>query len=271
MLKADLHIHSIASDGRHSPSEVLEMAHEAGLGLVSITDHDTVGGLEEASQAASRLGIQFVPGCEVSSTSTGQEVHLLAYGIDPSNAALDSFFTLQQTRRNDRAVEFLARLQKTGDLPASATLPEPELGRSIARPHIAKLLVDAGTASDFADAFRRYLTPGCTHFVPKPLPEGLDVIEVVHAAGGVVVLAHPGHGARHTMVLDLIRNGLDGIEVVHPAHDGSLEVYYRELAMRYGLFVTGGSDFHGNPKHGSSNLGEYWIKPDAKIMGMVWG
>ncbi len=262
-------MHSTASDGRLSPEEVIVLAHEKGLELVALTDHDTTSGLDEAKKAAFSLGIQFVLGCEVSSKALGTEVHLLAYGFEKENAGLNSFLLTQQERRNDRAAEFVFRLKKTGDLPAHSSLPPPEVGRSIARPHIAKLLMEAGTVSEFSEAFQRFLTPGCKHFVPKPLPDGRDVVDVVHAAGGVVVLAHPGHQMPHRVVLQLIEAGLDGIEVVHPSHDEGLEIYYRDLAFQHSKLVTGGSDFHGQPKHGGMTLGDYWIKPGPEILNMA--
>jgi predicted metal-dependent phosphoesterase TrpH len=131
------------------------------------------------------------------------------------------------------------------------------------------MLIDAGSVVDFADAFQRFLTPGCKPFVPKPLPDGHEVINVIHSAGGVVVLAHPGHQTPHRVVLQLIEEGLDGIEVVHPSHDESLQIYYRDVAYRHSKFVTGGSDFHGQPKHGGMTLGDYWIKPGPEILKMA--
>ncbi|MDA1028770.1 MAG: PHP domain-containing protein [Bacteroidetes bacterium] len=262
-------MHSTASDGRLSPEEVMVLAHEMGLEMVALTDHDTVHGIVDARRAAFRLGMGFLNGCEVSSKALGTEVHLLAYGFNLGHSGLDAFLLTQQQRRNDRAAEFISRLKKTGDLPPDSKPPVPQEGKSIARPHSAKMLIDAGTVTDFADAFQRFLTPGCKHFVPKPLPDGREVVDVVHAAGGVVVLAHPGHQMPHRVVLQLFDAGLDGIEVVHPSHDENLEIYYRDLAYQHSKFITGGSDFHGQPKHGGMTLGDYWIKPGPEILNMT--
>jgi 3',5'-nucleoside bisphosphate phosphatase len=268
-VKADLHMHSTASDGRLSPEGVIILANKAGLDMVSLTDHDTVSGLPVARKTAFSFGMRFLAGCEVSAKVVDTEVHLLSYGFDAENEALASFLLKQQERRTDRAAEFVERLKKSGDLPGSAKLPVPVAGKSIARPHIAKMLIDARSATDFADAFKRFLIPGSKHFVPKPLPEGQDVVDVVHAAGGVVVLAHPGHQTPHAVVLQLIKAGLDGVEVIHPSHDMSLNTYYRNLAAQYSLMVTGGSDFHGQPKHGGLSLGDYWINPGPEILKMA--
>jgi len=263
-------MHSTASDGRLLPGEVMSLAHASGIEMVALTDHDTVGGVAEARECAFQLGMQFLVGCEISASAKGQEVHLLAYGFSPDNDDLEAFFDLQQSRRNDRADEFLIQLKKTGDISAHVKLPDPEPGRSVARPHIAQLLVEFGSAVDLGDAFRRFLTPGCKHFVPKPLPDGSEVVEVIHQANGIVVMAHPGHHAAHSVIMNLIGVGLDGLEVIHPSHDSSLERYYRNLAHHHSLIVTGGSDFHGTNRSGRSAMGDYWISPGPEILEMVW-
>lgn len=263
-------MHSTASDGRLEPAALVQLAHDSGLTCISLTDHDTTNGIQEAQKACKQLGIGFLSGCEVSASARGDEVHMLAYGFRPNEESLVKFLHLQQQRRQERAEAFLFGLQKVGALTADARLPKLAPGKSIARPHIAKMLIDAGSASDFGDAFQRYLTPGSKHFVPKPLPEGRDVIDQIQRAGGIVVLAHPGHYASHQMVMHLIHSGLDGIEVTHPSHDESLRAYYRHLAERHNLIETGGSDFHGQPKHGGLTLGEYWIEPSPQILDLLW-
>ena len=264
-MKADLHMHSTASDGRLAPAAVMEAAAKAGLEIVSLTDHDTVMGLQEAKASALSLGMDFVVGAEVSSVTGGEEVHLLSYGFDEDNAGMLDFLELQRSRRDKRAIEFVRRFKSAGLLPASAELPELGHGRSIARPHIAALLVAAGTVDTHGEAFEVHLSPGGEHFVEKPMPSGAEVIDTVHSAGGVVVLAHPGHRTSHQTVVDLVAAGLDGIEVVHPSHDGMLTAYYRALASRVGLFCTGGSDYHAREDHGGSSLGEFWIDMDEEL------
>ena len=118
-------------------------------------------------------------------------------------------------------------------------------------------------------AFQDYLTPGTPTFVEKPLPDGLEVINVVHEAGGIVVLAHPGHHMPHSVAMKLISDGLDGIEVIHPSHDHMLENYYRSLAADHGLMVSGGSDFHGRTGYGMPLLGDIWIEPDQSIISLA--
>jgi predicted metal-dependent phosphoesterase TrpH len=265
-VKADLHMHSTASDGRLHPRQVMMQAHQAGLSLVSLTDHDTVAGWEEASGAASELGLSIITGTEISTREHGREVHLLAYGFDVADAALQAFLTRQQERRNERALAFLERFKKAGLLPAEVALPSAPAGRSWARPHLGAVLVEHGAVSDMNEAFARYLSPGCTLFVEKPMPGGREVMDVVHGAGGRVFLAHPGHHVPHAILLSLVRQGLDGIEVVHPSHDPMLRRYYREVAERFGLLKSGGSDFHGRTNRGEPPLGETWLTPDTSLL-----
>ncbi|MBT4052423.1 MAG: PHP domain-containing protein [Bacteroidetes Order II. Incertae sedis bacterium] len=269
MLKADLHMHSTASDGQLSPTEVVRLASRSGLDVIALTDHDTTGGLVEARKEADSLGIQMIEGAEISASCLSEEVHLLSYGFDAAHVQLVTFLQLQQDRRRERAVKFVEILKAEGALPHNATAPEPKPGKTIARPHIAQMLIEAGTVSDMNQAFNKYLTPGKRTFIPKPLPDAQDVFEVVHSAGGKVVLAHPGHNTSHRVVMHLINGGLDGIEVVHPSHDKMLESYYRSLADQFGLFTTGGSDFHGRKRHGELVLGHIWIEPVKEVLSLI--
>lgn len=263
---ADLHMHSTASDGRMSPSDVMEEAARAGLQMVALTDHDTLAGLDEARSAAQSHGLVFVHGVEISARENREEVHLLAYRLRPEDEGLTSFLSLQQHRRTERAEEFVRRFRRDGLITDGQTLPEPAPGRSLARPHVAALLVESGAVSSMDEAFYRYLVPGTPHFVDKELPSGSEVMDVVHNAGGMVFLAHPGHHTAHQTVMNLIRATMDGIEVVHPSHDIMLEEYYRSLARRNGLLMSGGSDFHARNSHGGSSLGQVRFEPDAAML-----
>ena len=262
----DLHMHSTASDGRMSPSDVMEEAARAGLQMVALTDHDTLAGLDEARSAAESRGLIFVNGVEISARENGEEVHLLAYGFRPEDEGLSTFLSLQQHRRTERAEEFVRLFRRDGLITDKQTLPEPAPGRSLARPHVAALLVESGAVSSMQEAFFQYLVPGTPHFVEKELPSGREVMEVIHHAGGIVCLAHPGHHMAHQTVMNLIRAAIDGIEVVHPSHDIMLEEYYRSLARRHGLLMSGGSDFHARNSHGGSSLGQIRFEPDAALL-----
>ncbi len=262
----DLHMHSTASDGRMSPHDVMTEAANAGLQMVALTDHDTLAGLEEARSAAQVHGLTFVNGVEISARENDEEVHLLAYRFNPENAGLLSLLSLQQQRRTERAEEFVRCFRRDGLISDEQQLPEPAPGRSLARPHVAALLVESGAVSSMEEAFSKYLIPGTPHFVEKALPSGAEVMDVVHSASGLVFLAHPGHHTAHQTVRNLIRASIDGVEVVHPSHDIMLEEYYRSLARQNGLLMSGGSDFHARNSHGGSSLGQIRFEPDAALL-----
>lgn len=267
-LRADLHMHSTASDGKLSPGDVVRAATLAGAEFISLTDHDTVAGLEEARTAATTAGIEFVKGVEISARQE-VEVHLLAYGFDETGGPLGGLLAEQLVARRRRGETFVRVLIEAGALPGSAALDkagESGARTSIARPHIADLLVEHGTVADRREAFDLFLTEQADTFVPKPMPSGSDVLDAVHASGGIVSLAHPGHGVPHRVVLALIQGGLDAIEVVHPSHDEMLETYYRELAERHGLLATGGSDFHEENGREGRYLGRMGFTPDEKLL-----
>ena len=267
--RADLHMHSTASDGRLSPQALIQEALEAGLDLVSLTDHDTLLGWPSFSKAARKAGLACVSGVEISARQSGVEVHLLGYAFDTSHSALTTFLALQQQRRNDRALTFVETLKAAGHLPKHATLSEAPKGTSWARPHIAGLLIEYGSAETMSEAFDRFLVQGTDTFVEKPLPSGVEAIEVIHKAGGIMSLAHPGHHVPHQVILDLIQGGLDGVEVIHPSHDAMLEAYYEELAVRFDLLRTGGSDYHARRTHGQQGLGEKWFKPESSLLSAL--
>lgn len=264
--KADLHMHSTASDGRLAPDALVAEAVHGGLDLVSLTDHDTILGWHAFEQAARAAGLACVPGVEISARQSDVEVHLLGYGFDPGHPVLTEFLALQQERRNERAREFLRLLKLAGSLPAEAALEQAPAGTSWARPHIARLLMDHGSVESMDQAFEQYLVSGTETFVPKPLPSGAEAIDIVHAAGGIIGLAHPGHHVPHHVVLGLVEAGLDAIETVHPSHDRMLTGYYASLAERFGLLMTGGSDYHARKGHREQRLGERWFTPKPALL-----
>lgn len=263
---ADLHTHTTFSDGILSPTELVSQVHHAGVEVLAVTDHDTTGAVEEAAMACRERGIGFVRGVEISCSLLGAEVHLLGYGIDTGNEAMQAFLAGQEELRAGRAIQFLDSLMTAGALPAHTRLPELPAGGSYGRPHLADLLVAFGSATDRQDAFNRFLVPGTETFVPKRFPSATDAVKVVQAAGGLAVLAHPGHGTAHRVLLELVQSGLDGIEVVHPSHDPMLQKYYGEQARRFSLLMTGGSDFHGLVGHRPDTLGRYTIRLDVPAL-----
>lgn len=274
-MRTDLHTHTTASDGVLAPAALVAAAHAAGIGLLAITDHDTVDGLDEAARAARQLGVALVAGAELSvgltlpTSGAGEagpvehEVHVLALGIDPRHGPLRDHFDAFRGVRERRAAAIVNRLNAIGIPVALDAVHQRAAGGVIARPHIAAEVVAVGAAADVNDAFTRFLRDGGPADVPKPsLPPARDAIRLIHAAGGLAVAAHP-HLLPSDAALDvLVRAGLDGLEVRHPTHGPISERAYRDEARRFGLCRTGGSDYHGHRADDAARLGAYGLALD---------
>ncbi len=241
----DLHMHSTASDGTVAPAEVARAAADAGLDGFALTDHDTTKGLAEAEAAARELGLRFLPGAELSANEPGRSVHLLAYGFDVADRDLQNFLALYTADRKRRAREIVERLQEAG---APVTYGDVERQAGTAAPtraHVGRAVVACGAAADIGEAFHRYLSRGRPAFVGKQPTPPRVVFERVHAAGGVVCLAHPGTRLGDDDVRRWAGEGLDGVEVVHPANPPAVQSRMNALADELGLLRCGGSDWHG--------------------------
>ncbi len=251
---ADLHTHTTASDGTNPPKINVRMAKEAGLAAVGITDHDTIAGIAEAMEEGKRLGVEVVPGVEISTVMDGLDVHVLGYYIDyASPEFLRKLEQLRNTRerRNEMMVE---RLRQLGiDITMEEVVANAKRGNAndetIGRPHIADLLVKKGFVSSMQEAFDRYLGKSGKAYVNPPRIHPFEAIDWIKAAGGCAVLAHPGLYDDDNLVRQIIEYGVDGIEAYHADHDADDEARYLEMAARYRLIVTAGSDFHGE-RHG---------------------
>jgi predicted metal-dependent phosphoesterase TrpH len=243
----DLHLHTRYSDGIHEPAEVVRMCKEAGLIAGAITDHDTVEGVGEAEDAGRRLGIEIVPGVELSAEEGNLEVHLLGYFVDCSDSGLKRKLVLFQEERKRRAERILEKLRDAGvHIEIESVLRAAEHG-TVGRPHIAEALMNHGYVGSVREAFERFIGKEGPYYVPKYKMTPKEAIRLISEHGGVPVYAHPGvNGAlRNETLEDLIRAGLAGIEVWHPEHSQEQTKEFIELADRYGLVKTGGTDFHG--------------------------
>jgi hypothetical protein len=246
MERADLHTHTRASDGWHSAEELLLMARKAGLRAIAVTDHDTVGGLQEALDLGQRLGIEVVPGIEISTLYEGIDVHVLGYYVDFTDPwFLRRLEELRDTRdlRNRMIVERLRELGIEIDL--QEVYAKQERGGNVGRPHIAAVLVDKGVVGSVEEAFEQYLGTGKKAYVVPPRISPLEALELIHQAGGACVLAHPGLYGKDDLIEQMIAKGMDGLEVYHPDHASDEEARYSRMAEEKGLIITGGSDFHG--------------------------
>lgn len=254
----DLHLHTTASDGDLAPAALVARAAAAGLTVLSVTDHDTTAAFDDARAAAARWGVTLVPGIEITAVEEGRDVHVLGYFIDPRAEPLARFLDRQRAARIQRVLRIGDRLRElgfpidVGPLVASAARCA---GRSIGRPQIADALTAAGHARDRDDAFDRLLAAERPAFVPRSGEAPEQVVAVIREAGGIASLAHPGLLGRDDLIPRLARAGLAAIEVCHSDHDADAERHYRALASRYGLAVSGGSDYHGDTGRRACVLG----------------
>jgi predicted metal-dependent phosphoesterase TrpH len=249
----DLHLHTTASDGRCSPRELLDRAAAAGVTTIGVTDHDTTAAINEVSDAGRPRGIEVIAGIEITAVDEGRDVHVLGYFIDPADVQLSGFLTGQRNQRITRVKAIGDRLTQLGmpiDIMPLVARAKEAGGYSVGRPQIARAMVAAGYVSDTREAFDRWLADGRPAFVPRTGAPPEEVIGIIHAAGGVASLAHPGQTGVDARIAAYAESGLDALEVFHPDHDKPSTARYRDVAARMNLLVTGGSDFHGDASHG---------------------
>jgi predicted metal-dependent phosphoesterase TrpH len=267
-IKADLHTHTNYSDGFYSPAELVKKAKDAGLSYIAVTDHDNVDAVEEAIHCGKELGIEVIPGAEISADYNGREVHILAYFFDYKNAELlDCLvkFRLERKKRADAIVQKLNELNIP--LKIEDVMSNVKGNGSIGRPHIAAALVDHNYIDTYHNAFNKLLGEGKDAYVKKPNIEAHEAIKLITRSGGLSFVAHPGKNIRENMLIELIEFGLDGIEVLHPSHNANDITYFQNITGQYFLLESGGSDFHGGRINDDSILGSYWIS-EQKITAM---
>jgi predicted metal-dependent phosphoesterase TrpH len=245
MSKADLHIHTTASDGHSTPTEIVQSAHKHKLEIISITDHDTIRGYQQALETAEKLNIQLLPGVEITADFKGRECHLLAYCFDPTHPAINELLAQHCRSRLERAKWIINRLSEEGfDLSIEEVKAEAN-GGILARPHIASVLIDKGYVASFKEAFIRYLSDESLGTIYNEYHSHHKVIETVKEAGGALVVAHPGNIYGKDELEVLVDAGIDGIESIHPSHDYQTQKRIEQFADKHNLLMTGGSDFHG--------------------------
>jgi hypothetical protein len=257
----DLHLHTTASDGTMSPAELVKYAREKGLKVIAITDHDTIEGLPEGIQEGNKLGLEVIPGVELSADTPKGTMHLLGYYIDPASLELSDKLKILQQARMERNLKMVERLRDLGiSLELSEVKAAPEHGQ-IGRPHFAYTMVRKGFAQNIQDAFDRYLGKGRPAYVEKFRFAPAEAMQVIRKAGGITVLAHPFTLKQpepvdfEALIRELKAKGLDGIEVYYPEHSDGQKRLYRDVAKKYGLVISAGSDFHGLNKD-EADIGE---------------
>ena len=286
----DLHMHTTASDGRSTPEDLVQRAYAKGIRTMSVTDHDTMAGVSRAAAAAAKLDMTFVPGIEITSVHGGKDVHVLAYFLPNLSEELRDLLAQQRMNRTSRAKEIADRLAAAGAPIDVAALMEAGAalgGKSLARPQIAQALIAAGHVATVAEAFERYLSEDGPAYVPHTGAAPAHVVELILQAGGAASLAHPGYTKKDEVIPDLVAAGLTAIEAYHSSHDEATTARYLEVARKYGLAVSGGSDFHGEGTRRSEFFGIVHLPPAefarleergarvreqaAHRLGMAWG
>ena len=265
-VKADLHMHTNYSDGKLSPIQLIDLSKKSGITIISITDHDNVNGIEEAINYGNDLGIQVIPGVEISADIDDQEVHILGYFMDFRNKKFLDFLSASRKLRLKRNEKIVEKLNTMGSsINFDSIKIKAGVNTSIGRPHIAMELNEEGFVNSYYDAFIKYIGDGKPAFVKKPNPKSSEVINIISESGGLSFIAHPGRLVRDEMLLRLIQEGLDGIEVIHPSHTKEDIEYFSKTAAECFLLTSGGSDFHGRIKNDGKNFGKYFVSMNEVI------
>lgn len=249
----DLHVHSTCSDGTFTPTELVAYALQKGLAALALTDHDTTDGITEAQKAARNTSLQIIPGIELSTGYQGRDIHVLGLNIDPKNEEFQKQLHEFQDTRNRRNHKMIEKMQEHG---LSITLEEVEKSYPdsiCTRAHFARYLKETGQVSSLAEAFNRYLNDRGPCYVPREKISPQMAVKLIHQGGGKAILAHPllyrmSDEPLQKLISEMKKAGLDGIEAIYSCNKGKDKSYVRQLARKYGLFITGGSDFHGTNK-----------------------
>ncbi len=260
--ECDLHTHTVHSDGALTPGELIQLANQKRLKVIGLTDHDTVSGIKEAQRVGRRLGVEVIPGIELSSEDRGKDVHVLGYFIETNCKDLLEWLKTFREARVTRAKKIVAKLKRFDiDLSVEEVLELAGTG-AVGRPHIAELLVKHGFVNDIKEAFDKFIGTNGPAYVPKYRISPSRAIELIKASGGVPIIAHPGTIGDPDYVVYLAKLGIQGVEVWHPEHPPNLVETLMEIADDLGLLKTGGSDFHGGNR-GKAELGAIRVPYDV--------
>ena len=268
LLKADLHLHTFYSDGKLSPEELILKAKLNGIDTLSITDHDSVEGVEEAIHYGKLNDLEIIPGVELSSEYKGQEVHVLGYFMNYKEPRFLDYLASFRVKRLRRAEKIVERLNSMNiNITINDVLSKAKGDASIGRPHIAFALLEANVVSNYNEAFFKYIGDNKPAYVKKPNINTADAVKLITETGGLSFIAHPGKAIRDNFIIELIEQGVDGIEIIHPSHTRDDIGYFLDVTGQYFLLESGGSDFHGGRMNDDTILGNYCI-PVTKVNAM---
>lgn len=271
MFKCDLHTHSICSDGRFKPEEIIQMANERNLDYISLTDHDTLSGINDAIKEAKKLNVNFIPGIELSTEYNGESIHVLGFfnKENYNNPKLNSILKEFKEKRISRAYKIVENLKKFHNIELDINNVLSNGKDTIARPHIAKAIIDAGYPYDHDYIFKNFIGNNCPAYVPSTKLSTIDGIKLLKEFNALVFLAHPVL-VKKTPVEDLLKLGFDGLEAIYYKNTKSDTNKFLNLAMKMNLYISCGSDCHGIPSdisHG--NVGDVDIPQEDNILNML--
>ncbi len=270
----DLHTHSVYSDGTATPAELIDMAAARHLKGLALTDHDTVDGVRETIRLGRKKKIEVVSGLEISAIHNGCSLHILGYGIDPENSELSRWLERVQHGRIERNTKILKKLTAMGiDISSEEVAAVSRCGQT-GRPHIARLLIEKGCVKTMNDAFKFFLGKNKPAWCSRFSYTAAETIDIIHQAGGVAVLAHPGQldpgmKIQPQIVRELVERRLDGLEIYYPSHSRKVQKWLKGLAKQHNLLVTGGSDYHGSNRAGGLAGSAGGICPPDSIMAAL--
>lgn len=263
----DFHMHSIYSDGVKSPEELLRHALDCNLSMMALTDHDEIDGIKALRTAQEQLDpektIKFINGCEFSADYKDKSIHILGYRFDETNKELRDFIKYFKSKREERIDEIIKRCNNVGYfISKDELLKKFPKTQAYGRPHIGQLLIDGGYAKDINDVFKDILRKDSPCYVPKVKIEVPYIIDIIHKAGGLAVMAHPKLVTSDEYVVEMLVYDFDGMEVYHTKHNDDDVKRYKALAKEHNLFITGGSDYHGIPGKAPDQFGDYLVSAE---------
>lgn len=263
----DFHMHSIYSDGVKSPEGLLRHAIDCNLSMMALTDHDEIDGIKALRTAQEQLDpektIKIINGCEFSADYKDKSIHILGYRFDETNKELRDFIEYFKSKREERIDEIIRRCNNVGYfISKDELLKKFPKTQAYGRPHIGQLLIDGGYAKDINDVFKGILRKDSPCYVPKVKVEVPYIIDIIHKAGGLAVMAHPKLVSSDEYVVEMLAYDFDGMEVYHTKHNDDDVKRYKTLAIKHNLFITGGSDYHGIPGKAPDKFGDYLVSSE---------
>ena len=263
----DFHMHSIYSDGVKSPEGLLRHALDCNLSMMALTDHDEIDGIKALRTAQEQLDpektIKIINGCEFSADYKDKSIHILGYRFDETNKELRDFIEYFKSKREERIDEIIRRCNNVGYfISKDELLKKFPKTQAYGRPHIGQLLIDGGYAKDINDVFKDILRKDSPCYVPKVKIEVPYIIDIIHKAGGLAVMAHPKLVSSDEYVVEMLAYDFDGMEVYHTKHNDDDVKRYKALATKHNLFITGGSDYHGIPGKAPDQFGDYLVSAE---------